>query len=151
MLAFKYRGKDYLAKPLADLWWSRHGDSMGDGPDVVIAVPSGPWTEFRRGYNQSALLAEALARRFARPVYARALRKRPAPSQTTLSRDRRFSNARKSFDLRRAETLKGRIVLLVDDTCTTGATLSACAALLRRAGVREVHGAAIARESMNAP
>ena len=115
--------------------------------DVVVPVPLFPRRQRVRGYNQSALLAEALARRMALPADERTLvRARSTASQAeTRNVDERKVNVRDAFQCR-GRQLAGKRVLLVDDVSTTGATLDACAQALRKAGVASVWALTFAHE-----
>ncbi len=145
--AFKYRGKDYLAPLLVDVM-TQFSEFDWASVDAVISVPMSYWKEMRRGYNQSAILAKELTRRFKIPLLKNVLyRKSFSPSQTDLSRSDRFLNAHKSFGVRPIrETNKFKNVLLVDDVFTTGATLQACAALLQKWGVTSLSACTAAVE-----
>jgi ComF family protein len=117
--------------------------------DLIVPVPLHRWRLLRRGYNQSALLARALAkasgRRFAPDLLQRV---RATASQQGLSGDQRRRNvglnAFRIHPWRRAG-LEGRRVLLVDDVLTTGATAGACARVLRRGGASAVDLLTLAR------
>lgn len=148
--AFKYAGHQTLAVPLA---WRLidHPHLRLDAVDLVIPVPLHPWRRFVRGFNQ----AERIARHLGRPVAHVLARPQWTTSQAGLQAGARGRNVSGAFTLApritacgrralRAELSKAR-VLLVDDVVTTGATLSACARVLREAGVREVRAATIAR------
>jgi ComF family protein len=115
----------------------------GAPPELVIPVPLHPRRLRARGFNPAGLLARRVARecgvRFA-PVALR--RVRDTPSQTGLTRGARQRNVAGAFDLR--GTAAG-CVWLVDDVVTTGATLSECARVLRRAGARHIVGLCAAR------
>lgn len=140
---FKYEGVLDLASPLAD-WlvatWRLHGLAA----DLIVPVPLHPKREAERGYNQSALLARELSRRVNVPVapadLVRIIRTRP---QVGLSRDERRANIVGAFHCA-GEVTDLRIVL-VDDVCTTGATLEACAGELKAAGAKQVSGLTVAR------
>lgn len=105
---------------------------------VVCPVPMHLFRRLRRGYNQSELMAKALAAANGW-VFAPALRRtRYSPPQTTATLSRRRENVRDTF----APTgfdLSEREVWLVDDVKTTGATLSACCQLLREAGAERIN------------
>lgn len=114
--------------------------------DAILPVPLFPVKQRERGFNQ----AERLARRLGTAVNARVeggLLKRtlPTPSQTRLSRAQRAENMRNAFALRADHNLNGGHFVLVDDVFTTGATTSACAKLLRQAGVERVTVWTVAR------
>jgi ComF family protein len=102
----------------------------------------------KRKYNQAALLAYALAQRTGIP-YSTALlmRRQSTLPQMTLDRDTRLRNVRRAFALKTSakKLTRGKVIVLVDDVVTTGATVNACAKLLRRAGAREVRVLALAR------
>jgi ComF family protein len=105
---------------------------------VVIPVPMERGAQRRRGFNQAGEIARALAYIWKLPIDGRALKKvRATKAQSTLGREERLTNVEGAFhaDPGRAHDVD---VILVDDLVTTGATLRACAAALRRAGARRV-------------
>lgn len=110
-----------------------------DAIDVIVPVPITPMRRFRRGYNQSEILAGGIARVAGLPVDTSALRRRKfAKSQTTLHGAARENNVAKAFKLVNARPIAGRHVLLVDDIVTTGATVRACIARLIEGGAAKV-------------
>jgi ComF family protein len=147
ILSFKH-GDRTEAAPAFGRWLMRAGGELVARADLIIPVPL-HWTRlFRRRYNQSALLAQALAKISGVPVALDLLRRRRAtPSQGRLSRSGRRRNVQGAFVVRGAsrERLRGRRVLLVDDVLTTGATVEACSVTLRRAGAVAVDVLTLAR------
>lgn len=113
--------------------------------DVVSPVPLHWRRRLRRGFNQSALLARAVARRYGVRVTNVLKRRRGTASQAGLSHARRRENVSGAFLVRRPERVRGRRVLLIDDVMTTGATASACATALKRAGAGYVAVLTLAR------
>lgn len=116
------------------------------GPiDLIVPVPL-YWTrQWRRGFNQSAVLAKRLAERNHVALRPGALRRiRRTAAQAGLSDVERVENVRGAFAAP-ANSLKGRRVLLVDDVMTTGATLAAAASALRAAGAAYVGALTLAR------
>jgi ComF family protein len=106
------------------------------------------WRLWARRYNQSALLAFALARHAAHPCIPDLLvRTRATPSQGRLGRLARMRNVRRAFAVppRRAAALAGRRVLLVDDVYTTGATVEEAARTLLAGGAWAVDVLTLAR------
>jgi len=139
--ALKYEGRRTLARPLGALM-RRHGGDLLDGAACVIPVPLHPSRRRQRGFNQAA----DLARHLGLPVVAGLRRVRPTPTQTGLPAAQRHKNVRDAFAATSASRgLRDSIVVLVDDVCTTGATLEACARVLKQAGVREVRALTAAR------
>ena len=99
--------------------------------DMIVPVPLSPKRQQQRGYNQSERIAQGIHEVTGLPVYAKALRRKHFhQSQTTLMRHQRQENVAEIFELGDAKDMEGKHILLVDDVCTTGATLSACARIL---------------------
>jgi ComF family protein len=99
----------------------------------------------RRGYNQVLELAGSLARHLGVRVCRDALeRNRATDAQTELSAVQRRRNVRGAFGARLEVELPAHVAVL-DDVCTTGATLAECARVLKRAGVQRVDAWALAR------
>jgi len=147
--AFKYEGRRSLAGPIGDLMHSVGADVLRDA-HTIVPVPLHPWRHFRRGFNQAADLSRTLGP----PVVHALWRTRATVSQSGLTAAARRRNVAGAFRLSpllstttRERLLRDRIVVLVDDVRTTGATLHACAEVLLAAGVREVRAlTAAARE-----
>jgi ComF family protein len=142
--ALKYKNNATLAAPLGalmvDLW------RQGDLPhaDLIVPVPLHSRREAERGYNQAILLARALGRGVGVPVDESTLiRQRPTPPQVGLSLAQRRENVEGAFACR--GDLRGKSVVVVDDVCTTGATLEACAASARVGGADAVWAFTLAR------
>jgi len=139
--ALKYEGRRSLARPLAVLMRERAADVL-DGAACVIPVPLHPSKRRRRGFNQAA----DLARHLGLPVVHALARVRATVSQTDLPASQRHRNVKDAFALtRHAVLVTGAAVVLVDDVSTTGATLEACARVLKSAGVLEVRALTVAR------
>ncbi len=120
---------------------------MEFAPDTITPVPLHKARERRRGYNQSRLLAEALSRRTDLPIDTGMVSRVRNTDSQVQSRDAqtRSLNVAGAFACEDVN-LKGRNILLVDDVCTTGATLLSCAEALRHAGALHVWGLTVARE-----
>jgi ComF family protein len=113
--------------------------SKGADVDVIVPVPLHRIRLRERGYDQSALLARSVAKSLARPCRPNALRRcRPTLQQSSLPAHERRSNVAGAFEPR--DTWNGEAILLLDDVTTTGATLDAAAAALRRAGAGQITG-----------
>ncbi len=143
----KYRDRTDLARWMAR-WMVRAGAELTAGDPLVVPVPL-HWRRFlSRRFNQSAELARAVARleslRFAPELLTRVKRTR---QQVGLGQTERAENVRGAFRVpdRCKPEIRGRAVLLVDDVYTTGATVSAAARTLKRAGAARVDVLTFAR------
>lgn len=114
---------------------------------VLVPVPLHPKRLRERGYNQSQLIAEKLAKKMGLPVISNCLlRNRPTPPQArTQNAKERWANVIGAF-ICQDNKLSGQQVLLIDDVTTSGATLEACASVLKDAGVASVWGLTLARD-----
>jgi|JI10StandDraft_1071094.scaffolds.fasta_scaffold296759_2 ComF family protein len=116
--------------------------------DLIIPIPLHRMRLIRRGYNQSAWLAQGLSARTGRPWSPQPLiRSRPTPSQHGLTAAGRLRNVHGAFRVNPdwKHLIHGKHIVLVDDVYTTGATVAACARALRRAGARQIDVACLMR------
>jgi ComF family protein len=147
----KFKNDMGLAEALASLLhdcWRDHGLSA----DWLVPVPLSRQRLQQRGYNQAALLAESLAALAGVPMAPAGIeRVRDTVSQIGSPWGERWAHVTGAFKVAagREHWLAGQRVALVDDVCTTGATLTACATALREAGAVEVWGVALARPRRN--
>lgn len=139
---FKYARMRPLAGPLGEIL--ARAIPRDQTFDAVVPVPLHWRRRWQRGFNQSALLAAAIGRRYGIPVRTALRRVRATPTQAGLTNARRRSNVAGAFRARKAQ-VAGRRILLVDDVMTTGATAGACAVALKSAGARYVALLALAR------
>lgn len=157
---FKYRFVKDLSKPLAKLMAEqlknrqiiKKEKPIPFGPDIendkiVIPVPLHPKRLRWRGFNQAELLAKNLADYFELPLenYILIRKRNNIPQVEIKDRRERMENIKGAFDCAMPEAVKNKKVILVDDVCTTSATLSECAKVLKKSGAREVWGAVVAR------
>lgn len=145
--AFKYQGLTRLAEPLGSLLattWQRTQISV----DLIIPIPLHNERLQRRGYNHAALLARVCARILRLPCAENVVqRTRPTRAQAQLTMEKRSQNVAGAFACHHTgkKIIRGKRVLLLDDVCTTGATLEACAQPLFEAGAQRIWGLVLAR------
>lgn len=146
VLALKFHDQ-HQGRRLFGRWMVDAGRELLADADVIVPVPLSRLRLIWRRFNQSALLAQEVARLTGlpfRPLHlVRTRRTRPQPG---LSRRERETNVRGAFEVpaKRATEIDGRSVLLIDDVVTTGATVGACARALKAAGARRVDVLALA-------
>lgn len=141
VLALKFGDRVDLA-PMMGAWMARAGRDALDGADIVIPVPLHWLRRIRRRHNQAALLARHVAAQAGLPMRPAVLRRiRRTRQQTGLSASARARNVRGAFAIGSPRTgdFSGRRVVLIDDVLTTGATVEACARILKRAGAESVN------------
>jgi len=139
--ALKYEDRPAVARPLGA--WLAAQVPLPPGA-AVVSVPLGRARRIARGYDQAALLADALARSGgARRLRGVLVRVRETPPQVGLSRAARAANVAGAF--RATARVAGQWVVLVDDVVTTGATAAAASAALQEAGAVGVQVIALAR------
>jgi len=163
VLQLKFHRREILGKRLGrlllDPWLSLESDLPSRDATLIIPVPLHRSRERERGYNQAELLARGLLGAMKKRVGIRqgrleqraVSRTHPTLPQSGLSLQGRSENVRKAFEVVNPELLRERDVILVDDVMTTGATASACAAALRRAGARRVVVLTLARATPQFP
>ena len=144
LAALKYTGVSRLAPIVAAQAAPQLRELLAiSGPATLVPVPLHRDRLRERGYNQAALLADALGRGVGVGVDEALARARPTTKQHRLNRAARLQNLRGAFV---AVHRPPAAVILVDDIITTTATLEACAAVLMVAGCEAVYGFGIARE-----
>ena len=143
----KYDGERRLAVPLGGLLAQRW-HAAGAGGDLLVPVPVHAERLRERGYDQAALLAEVAGGHLGLAAVAALERRQPTAAQHGLGREERERNLRAAFavDEPMDAVVTGRWPVLIDDVVTTGATLSACALALRRAGAVAVSALTVAHE-----
>ena len=135
---YKYGGDTFLARPLGKLA-AETLKSVGTGDfDLITPVPLHWSRALTRGYNQTALLCEVIAKELNIPTRSTLRRIRATPKQAGLGREERKRNLTGAFAARPRKLQKSSTVLLVDDVLTTGSTLAAAATALLEAGVADI-------------
>jgi ComF family protein len=145
IVLLKYSGVRPLARPLGS-WLAlaiQQCPALRDA-DALVPVPLHPSRQRARGFNQAELLARELGRWVKIPTENRWLaRVKDTPSQAGLTPVQRVENVRGAFAA--ATKLDTARILLLDDVCTTGATVNACARALKHAGAEQVNALTVAR------
>ena len=114
---------------------------------LLAPVPLSDFRERERGFNQATEIARPLSAHFDIPLAEKLLRKDAytRPQADIHDKETRAANIAGAFSVRHPEAVRGKIILLLDDVYTTGATMRECALVLRESGATEVWGITIAR------
>ena len=145
--ALKYGDRLDLA-PTLGRWMANAGRELIQDTEAIVPVPLHWRRQWARRFNQSALLAEVIAKAGARPVAHTALKRfKATPQQVGLDKSARALNVQGAFRVpaEGKAAVAGRKLLLVDDVLTSGATVDACARALLRAGAANVDVLVFAR------
>jgi ComF family protein len=145
----KYRNLKAISPCLAELL----ADYLRSNPvpgEALVCVPLHPQRLRERGYNQSSLLAVDLGKRIGLPVIDDCLIrvKQAKPQVRAVDVEERRRNVADAF-VCRDERVSGKQIILIDDVCTSGATLESCARALKNKGATSVRGLTLAREIHN--
>ena len=132
---FKYRGRWFFARKMGAWLGEELRDSGNfDDVDLIIPIPLHYRRRLARGYNQSEQLALGVGRKMEVECDFGAVRRKVYnESQTHKSRRERWDNVEEIFEVRKAQRLRGRHIMLIDDVMTTGATIISCAESIYRA------------------
>jgi ComF family protein len=147
ILAFKYGDRLHAIHTFAP-WMIRAGQELIDQSDIIIPVPLHNKRLRERRFNQSALLAQEIAKRSGKAYLPDLLqRTRHTIPQQGLNYKERGKNVHGAFGVNKdhLQTLKGKAILLIDDVFTSGATLNECARVMKKAGAAAVNVLTVAR------
>lgn len=148
---FKFYRRTMLARYYAQLMVQNIASKYKDiAFDMMIPVPMHPFDMWRRGFNCSNLLCEHIAEELPIPLVddllIKSRRHRP---QKRCPLSKRAANVLDSFAVTDADRIAGKTILLIDDVCTTGATLNECAKMLKLHGAKVVYAATFAAVALN--
>ena len=150
---FKYSDRQEVRVLLGSWLLTAGHDLLGDA-HLIVPVPMSRRRLFWRTFNQAAILAHEIGRRSGLPVSVAALsRRRATRPQVGLTRAQRRDNMEGAFAVPKSKRaqIAGHNILLIDDVITTGATVNACARVLKRAGAARVDVLAVAMVAGEVP
>ena len=122
-----------------------HSYGLLEKADIIAPIPLHWRRLLKRKFNQSGLIINHLKSFKDKKIYDLMLRHKNTPIQGTLGEADRIKNVRSAFKLNPKYQIKGKAILLIDDVFTTGATVDACAKVLKRKGAREIYCLSFAR------
>jgi competence protein ComFC len=136
---YKYGAIKYLSEPLGQLM-SDYFSNLNWKTDLIVPAPMSRERLKERGFNQSLLLAQAVAKNHNIPLKDDILIKiKNTPYQARLTRKERFEQVKGAFVAQENADLKNKKILLIDDVMTTGATCDELSRILLKHKAREVY------------
>ncbi len=145
---FKFGRRRHYVDTYGKMLALKLSDSVGADADILSWVPVSPLRKFKRGYDQSQLLAHSVGKLLDLPVAAVLRKRRHTPPQSSITGTaQRRANVMGAYRVIDPKAVAGKRILLLDDVVTTGATASECAKMLLTAGAKEVYLAAVAAAS----
>lgn len=141
----KYGGQVYLAEGAGAFLAAQFMRLEWPFPDVIVPMPISSLRRIERGYNQSQLIAEALAKILNRPIINALHRHMGDFSQAGLNHHQRMQLTSKGFALKESIKLHDKTVLLIDDVMTTGSSLRCCAEALQGAYPQSIYALTVCR------
>lgn len=107
--------------------------------DIILYVPMFKKQEYKRGYNQTYLIAKEIGKTLGIPIGKNNLIKiKDTKKQSTLTKEERKTNVKNAFVIRKSERIVNKKVILFDDIFTTGNTVNECSKVIKMAGAKEV-------------
>lgn len=145
IISLKFFDNTNYVKTYAKWMYEKNRDIFV-GVDSIVPIPLHRWRLFQRKYNQAALLAKAVSYLSNIPCQLFVVRRLiNTHAQTGLSTKQREANVKRAFIVVDSGSVKGKILLLIDDVVTTGATVKYCAQALKNCGAAEVKILTLAR------
>lgn len=144
VLGMKYGGLIYPVEAFARMIYEKIREELKKA-DALVPVPSGFLSVKKRGFATAEKIAERISRLSGVPVLKALKAQDDKQEQKMLGMKMRLENARKAFYINDKADISGKKLILIDDVCTTGSTLSVCAELLTNAGAKEVVAAVFAK------
>lgn len=141
----KYGGQPFLAEGVGAFLAAQFVYLNWPLPDAIIPMPMAPLRKLERGYNQSRLLADVVARHLERPMLDVLVRKSGDFSQAGLSYSQRLQLSGDAFSLKKGQQLQDKCILLIDDVMTTGSTLRRCGEALLEGYPAHIYGLTVCR------
>ena len=149
LLNYKFNEKAYLYKTFAAIVLANKKicDYI-DSFEIIMSVPIHKKRYYKRGYNQSELLAKEITKNFGKINFRKDMlvKIKNNTAQSTLKKEERLSNVEGAYKVREEKTLENKSILLVDDIYTTGNTANECAKMLKLAKVKEIGILTIAKD-----
>lgn len=134
----KYFGKRYIVEMLGEYLANAYLKNYFNA-DFIVYIPMTKESRKARGFNQSELLARELSKRVGVPTIDLLEKTKQTSRQAKLGKEERLKNLKGSFKVKDKKLVKDKVVLIVDDVSTTGATSEVVAEILKKSGAKTVY------------
>lgn len=146
ILSLKYGDNTRAVPHMAHAMLQCMDEHMRINTDIIIPVPLHNRRLWSRRYNQSALIAQVMHRKYQKPLNTTAIKRVQFKSpQGGKSVSARYRNVKSAFRVTNPNVIKGKTILLVDDVYTSGATLNAVSKQLLKSGAKHIYAVTYAR------
>ena len=137
----------FIAQRLQKLFVNAFYNSPFEDANLIIPVPLSKNRYLERGFNQAGILAEILSRETKLKIDDKSLSRQihTPMHRAAMDKKAREMTVKNAFQVKRAEFIKNKKILLIDDVFTSGATVSSCAEVLKKKGASKVYVLTIAR------
>lgn len=149
ILQYKFKNKKYLYVSLSERLIELL-NIYSNEIDIIIPVPIHFIRYFNRGYNQSFLIAKFIAEKMKKELRNNIIKKvRNNKAQSLLTASKRKNNVCNAYRIKKADEIKGKTILLIDDIYTTGATVNECSKVLKENGANKIIVATVAKATIS--
>lgn len=149
ILQYKFKNKKYLYASLSERL-IKLLDMYSNEIDIIMPVPIHFLRAFNRGYNQSFLIAKFVAQKMNKELKNNILKKvLNNQPQSLLTANKRKNNVCNAYKIRKADAIRGKTILLIDDIYTTGATVNECSKVLKENGAKKIIVATVAKATIS--
>lgn len=140
IIDYKFNEKSYLYKTFAKIILNNKKIySFLKKYDIIICVPMHKKKKMQRGYNQSELIANEIAKNIGlQRQWNNLIKIKDTKKQSTLKKEERIENVKGAFKIKNAKIIDEKKVVLFDDIYTTGSTVDECSKVIKQAGAKEV-------------
>lgn len=149
IVQYKFNDKPYIYESFVNLILKNEKTcNFLKSYDIIIPVPISKKRKQKRGYNQSELIAKKISKSIERlTLVTNVLTKKiDIVPQSSLSKTNRINNVKDAYDIKNAEIIKNKKIIIIDDVFTTGSTVEECSRILKNAGAKIVDVLTIAKD-----
>ena len=140
IIDYKFNEKSYMYKTFAKIVLNNEKIyRFLKKYDIMLCVPMHRKKKRQRGYNQAELIAKEIAKKLdIKMQYGNLIKIKDTKKQSSLNKSERKENIKGAFEIKNAELVNNKKIILFDDIYTTGNTVNECSKILKKAGAKEI-------------